>query len=66
LIVGGDDVPVVELNRVAFDQLQSPARLEIVPDATHLFEEPGALDAVARMARAWFERSLCQRADAAA
>jgi pimeloyl-ACP methyl ester carboxylesterase len=55
LIVGGNDEPVVELNREALAQLEVPARLEIIPGATHLFEEPGALDEVARHAAAWFE-----------
>jgi len=60
LIVGGDDEPVIELNRQALAGLQSARekRLEIVPGATHLFEEPGALDAVARLARDWFARHL--------
>jgi putative phosphoribosyl transferase len=58
LIVGGHDVAVVELNRQALDQLRSDKRLAIVPSATHLFEEPGALDHVARLAREWFERHL--------
>jgi pimeloyl-ACP methyl ester carboxylesterase len=55
LIVGGNDEPVIELNREALAQLRAPARLEIVPGATHLFEEPGALDQVARLARDWIE-----------
>jgi pimeloyl-ACP methyl ester carboxylesterase len=56
LIVGENDLPVIELNRQALAQLRCEARLVIVPGATHLFEEPGALDAVARLAREWFER----------
>ena len=55
LIVGGDDEAVIELNRAALAQLTAPARLEVVPGATHLFEEPGALDEVARHAAAWIE-----------
>jgi dienelactone hydrolase len=55
LIVGGHDEPVIELNREALEQLRAPARLEIVPGATHLFEEPGALDQVAVLARDWIE-----------
>ena len=55
LIVGGLDDVVIELNRDALAQLRAPARLEIVPGATHLFEEPGALDEVARLARDWIE-----------
>jgi dienelactone hydrolase len=58
LIVGGNDVQVIELNRSAFAQLNCAKQLEIIPGATHLFEEPGALDAVARLARDWFERYL--------
>jgi pimeloyl-ACP methyl ester carboxylesterase len=56
LIVGGNDVPVIELNRQTVAQLCCEKRLVIVPGATHLFEEPGALDEVARLAREWFER----------
>ena len=55
LIVGGNDEPVIELNREALAQLRVPARLEVIPGATHLFEEPGALDDVARHAAAWIE-----------
>jgi pimeloyl-ACP methyl ester carboxylesterase len=55
LIVGGNDEPVIELNRGALAHLNAPARLEIIPGATHLFEEPGALDEVARHAAAWIE-----------
>src|ERR1700704_242751 len=58
LIVGGNDLLVIELNRTALAQLRSEKRLVIVPGATHLFEEPGALDEVARLAREWFERHL--------
>jgi putative phosphoribosyl transferase len=58
LIVGGEDVAVIELNRRALAQLRTEADLAIVPGATHLFEEPGALDEVARLARQWFERHL--------
>ena len=58
LIVGGNDVHVIELNRAALAQLRCDKQLVIVPGATHLFEEPGALDEVARLARAWFERHL--------
>jgi hypothetical protein len=50
---------VIELNEQARDRLRSATvRLEIVPRATHLFEEPGALEEVARLARAWFARHL--------
>jgi pimeloyl-ACP methyl ester carboxylesterase len=58
LIVGGNDHAVIELNREALAQLRCEKRLIIVPGATHLFEEPGALDEVARLAREWFERHL--------
>jgi len=58
LIVGGDDLQVIELNQQAFDQLTAEKRLEIIPGASHLFEEPGALEAVARLARDWFQRHL--------
>ena len=58
LIVGGDDRQVIELNRVALAQLRCEKQLVIVPAATHLFEEPGALDEVARLARDWFQRYL--------
>ena len=58
LIVGGRDAPVIELNREAFDGLGSAKALEIVPGATHLFEEPGTLEQVAQLARDWFLRHL--------
>ena len=58
LIVGGDDLPVIQLNQTALAQLQCEKSLVIVPRATHLFEEPGALDEVARLAREWFRRYL--------
>ena len=58
LIVGGYDLQVIQLNRVAFAQLHCEKQLVIVPGATHLFEEPGTLDEVARLAREWFERYL--------
>jgi pimeloyl-ACP methyl ester carboxylesterase len=58
LIVGGHDPQVIELNEHAFAQLKAVKALEIVPNATHLFEEPGALEEVARLARGWFRRYL--------
>jgi putative phosphoribosyl transferase len=61
LIVGGNDFQVIELNRAALAQLRCEKQLVIVPGATHLFEEPGALDEVARLAREWFERHLKQQ-----
>jgi dienelactone hydrolase len=54
LIVGGNDLPVLEFNRAALQELQGKKQLEIVPRATHLFEEPGALEEVSRLAREWF------------
>ena len=58
LIVGGADGPVIELNRYAMRRMRAPVTLEIVPGATHLFEEPGALDEVARLAADWCQRYL--------
>ena len=57
LIVGGSDERVIEWNRQALAALREPKELAIVPGATHLFEEPGALDKVAELASAWFTRS---------
>lgn len=58
LIVGGDDAPVIELNERALRELRCEKRLEIVPGATHLFEEPGTLEQVANLASNWFEHHL--------
>jgi putative phosphoribosyl transferase len=58
LIVGGDDDVVVGLNEQALARLRCPKELVIVPGATHLFEEPGTLEEVARLAREWFVRHL--------
>jgi len=58
LIVGGLDATVLELNEQALAQMGSVKRLEIVPGASHLFEEPGALDEVARLAAAWFREHV--------
>jgi len=58
LIVGGHDQPVIAMNKEALAQLNSVATLEIVPGATHLFEEPGTLDTVAELASDWFRRYL--------
>lgn len=58
LIVGGDDPVVLELNEKAFSMLQCEKKLEIVPGATHLFEEPGTLEQVATLASAWFEQHV--------
>ena len=58
LIVGGLDYPVIDMNREALLHLQVERHLEIIPGATHLFEEPGALEEVARLAQEWFTRYL--------
>lgn len=60
LIVGGADPIVIELNQAAMEQLKGIKRLEIVDGATHLFEEPGALEKVAKLASEWFVRYLKQ------
>lgn len=60
LIVGGADTSVIELNREAYASLFCERRLEIVEGATHLFEEPGTLEAVTDLAADWFERHLMQ------
>jgi len=54
LIVGGADLEVLRLNELAAAQLRCEHETQVVPGATHLFEEPGTLDAVARLAEAWF------------
>jgi dienelactone hydrolase len=58
VIVGGNDPTVSQLNRQAIAKLSGPTRLEVVPGASHLFEEPGALELVARLARDWFLEHL--------
>ncbi len=58
LIVGGEDTLVIDLNRAALAQLCTEKKLEIIPGATHLFEEPGALEEVARLATDWFVHYL--------
>jgi dienelactone hydrolase len=58
LIVGGRDEVVLELNREAYERLRSEKRLEVVPGATHLFEEPGTLERVAELATQWFSSHL--------
>lgn len=58
LIVGGADREVLELNRQALAQLRCEARLDVVPHATHLFEEPGTLEKVGSLAAEWFARYL--------
>lgn len=58
LIVGGDDEPVIEMNRDAMRQMNARVELQIVPGATHLFEEPGTLERVMDLARDWFGQHL--------
>ena len=58
LIVGGNDFDVLELNRDALEQLRCEARIEIIPGATHLFEEPGTLEQVVAAAARWFTDHL--------
>jgi putative phosphoribosyl transferase len=58
LIVGGVDVLVIQMNKDAYDQMKAVRKMEIVPGASHLFEEPGALDIVARLAIDWFKKYL--------
>src|SRR5882672_4572654 len=58
LIVGGLDYPVIEMNREAYARLRCEKELKIVPGATHLFEEPGTLEEVARLAAEWFRKHL--------
>jgi pimeloyl-ACP methyl ester carboxylesterase len=58
LIVGGDDGPVIELNRLAMRQMAGLVEMQIIPGATHLFEEPGTLEQVMKLATAWFRRYL--------
>ena len=58
LIIGGNDPMVIELNRQAAAELKAEYRVEIIPGAGHLFEEPGALEHVAILAREWFEDHL--------
>jgi putative phosphoribosyl transferase len=61
LIVGGDDAPVIEMNREAMRHMTAPVELRIIPGATHLFEEPGALEEVARLATEWCRRYVEER-----
>ena len=58
LIVGGDDSQVIQLNRQAFEMLSSEKDLVIIQGATHLFEEPGTLEEVAKTAASWFVKYL--------
>lgn len=58
LIVGGDDPEVLALNEFALERIAGPSRLEVVPGATHLFEEPGALERVSLLAASWFDEFI--------
>jgi putative phosphoribosyl transferase len=62
LIVGGDDVDVLRLNREALSRLSGAASLEVIPGAGHLFEEPGTLRHAAALARDWFTHTALSRA----
>jgi putative phosphoribosyl transferase len=64
LIVGGHDYPVIPLNQQAYDRLTCAKELAVVPGATHLFEESGALEEVSRLAAEWFRRYLTQDIEA--
>jgi putative phosphoribosyl transferase len=61
LIVGSDDPDVLGLNRAAAERIHAETRVEVVPGATHLFEEPGAMEIVADLATSWFVRNLGER-----
>jgi putative phosphoribosyl transferase len=63
LIVGGEDAPVIEVNRGAMRRMRAPVILEIIPGATHLFEEPGTLEQVATLAAEWCRRHLSPPAE---
>jgi putative phosphoribosyl transferase len=63
LIVGGNDESLIDMNEVAFKKLQVEKKLEIIPGATHLFEEPGALEKVALLAANWFKQYLVSQKD---
>jgi putative phosphoribosyl transferase len=58
MIVGDDDKPVIEMNRNAMRQMHAQVKLELVPGATHLFEEPGSLPCVMEFATNWFREHL--------
>src|SRR5438132_8467597 len=58
LIVGGDDTPVIQMNQEAYDRMTTLRKMIIVPGASHLFEEPGTLEEVARLATEWFKKYL--------
>ena len=58
LIVGGDDTPVIQMNQEAYDRMTTLRKMIIIPGASHLFEEPGTLEEVARLATEWFKKYL--------
>jgi putative phosphoribosyl transferase len=58
LIVGGNDFPVITMNKEAYQEIKATKHMELVPGATHLFQEPGALHQVAELARDWFDQYL--------
>ena len=58
LIVGENDSQVLELNKLAYEALNTTKKLEIIPGATHLFEESGTLEKAAELASAWFKKYL--------
>lgn len=60
LIVGSNDIPVLEMNRMAMERMKCPKELEIIQGASHLFEEPGKLKLVARSAQKWFSKHLSE------
>ena len=66
LIVGGDDVDVLQLNQQARDRMRCETQVSVVPHASHLFEEPGTLERAADLARDWFVRHLAAAGDAGA
>jgi putative phosphoribosyl transferase len=61
LIVGGHDLPVMAINRDAYSELRAEKKLVVIPGATHLFEEPGALEEVAKLATNWFANYLSRK-----
>ncbi len=60
-IVGGDDYIVIQLNQQAYNLIKAEKELRIIPGASHLFEEPGALEEVARLAAEWFNKHLLKK-----
>tara|TARA_R110002051_G_scaffold92242_4_gene161951 strand:- start:8185 stop:8526 length:342 start_codon:yes stop_codon:yes gene_type:complete len=61
LIVGGWDDVVIELNEKAYHELKCERKLEIIPNATHLFEEPGKLEEVSRISASWFTKHMLNK-----